>query len=704
MRRGEPPRLPARPQQNPEFSKADAPDVSGGAGERQIDVMELEVGPVAQSVKEHLHHHALAMQRWRGLRKDQQLHFRAWKAGTDRNDASWMRTDPVASNLQPVRWPRRSALVCALAGFAVFQFWGNATRGYIATRSVFWWWGYQWFNPASECEHGLLVLGIAAWLFWRNLAERARFQISNPNSQSPNPKFRIPGSREQEMGNRELVTGDRVTGEAGGDPAGENARARRAALAAMLGGLALHLLGYAVQQTRLSIVALLVFVWGAGVLAGGSRWGRAAVFPLAFMSFAIPVDVLDTLGFYLRLGVAGVAYGAARIVGFDVIRNGTQLLSAHGGYQYDVAAACSGIRSLMALAALSLLVGYLSLRTWRARLIVLGLCVPYAFAGNVVRTFAIILSAEWFGQRVGMIVHEWFGFLVFAIVLALQLVSVRLLKNWRPEAERAKVNFEDAGVGSGDGKNWTKAGSGNRRATFIPAGLLASPGSVMAAVLVAAVLVAGAASGFDAVQAGPEVGVLLKAGGQDPADLPSFLAGGWMGQDVAVSATERAILPPDTGYSRKNYVWLRDSARQVFVSIVLSGRDRTSIHRPELCLLGQGWTIEGRFDRGFAYPGSRLRTVPATVLRVQREVLGPRGGRMVVPSLVAYWFVGHDRVVAGHWARMWWSAVDRLCRLRTNRWAYVLVQTTAFDGEAAALARLQTVLDQTLPAFEKPPP
>jgi hypothetical protein len=53
---------------------------------------------------------------------------------------------------------------------------------------------------------------------------------------------------------------------------------------------------------------------------------------------------------------------------------------------------------------------------------------------------------------------------------------------------------------------------------------------------------------------------------------------------------------------------------------------------------------------------------------------------------------------------MWWSAVDRLCRLRTNRWAYVLVQTTAFDGETAALARLQTVLDQTLPAFEKPPP
>jgi len=33
----------------------------------------------------------------------------------------------------------------------------------------------------------------------------------------------------------------------------------------------------------------------------------------------------------------------------------------------------------------------------------------------------------------------------------------------------------------------------------------------------------------------------------------------------------------------------------------------------------------------------------------------------------------------------------------------VVVQTNALDGEAAALARLQTVLDQTLPAFQRPP-
>jgi len=172
---------------------------------------------------------------------------------------------------------------------------------------------------------------------------------------------------------------------------------------------------------------------------------------------------------------------------------------------------------------------------------------------------------------------------------------------------------------------------------------------------------------------------------------------------VPVSTVERATLPADTGFSRKNYISLQDRTQQVFVSIVLSGRDRTSIHRPELCLVGQGWTIGGRFEHRFAYPGAGHAMIPATVLRVQREVALPRRGRVVVPSLVAYWFVGHRRVVATHWARMGWGALDRLRHLQSHRWAYVVLQTGALDGEAAALIRLQAVLDQTLPTFEKRP-
>jgi EpsI family protein len=601
------------------------------------------------------------------LGEDKQLHLKAWKARGERDDAGWFMTDSGASNLRPLRVRWLPAAVSALAGFAVFQFWGNATRGYIPTRSVFNWWGSQWFNPASETQHGVMILGIAAWLLWRNL-----------------------------RGDLEARPPGRVCGREG----------VAAPCAAMLGGLAMHLLGYAVQQTRISIVALLVFTWGALALGGGRRWGRAAAFPLAFLVFAIPVDVLDTAGFYLRMGVVDAATGIAHALGLEVVRNGTQLFSPHGGYQYDVAAACSGVRSLVALAALSVLVGYLSLRTWWARLVVLVMCGPYTFAANVVRMTAIIIAAEWSGQRAGAIVHEWFGFLVFAIVLALQVVSVKLLQNsegrdgppGRPlcSARPAVAPYHRRQAITRDSmvRTWN-LGLG----TWNPFCWL-----IASVVVLAAVLVAGAARRLDALQARPEVGIALAANGRDPADLPVFLAGGWMGQDVPVSAVEREVLPPDTGFARRNYVSLHHPARQVFVSIVLSGRDRTSIHRPELCLVGQGWTILGRFGHDFEYPGTGHKRVPATVLRVSREVAAPRGGRVAAPSLVAYWFIGRDRVVASHWARMWWSAVDRLRHLQSSRWAYVMVQTPAPDGEAAALARLQTVLEQTLPAFEKPPP
>ena len=44
---------------------------------------------------------------------------------------------------------------------------------------------------------------------------------------------------------------------------------------------------------------------------------------------------------------------------------------------------------------------------------------------------------------------------------------------------------------------------------------------------------------------------------------------------------------------------------------------------------------------------------------------------------------------------------DRVVHARADRWAYVLMQTDARDGEAAALGRMQAVLNQTLPVFAR---
>jgi hypothetical protein len=220
---------------------------------------------------------------------------------------------------------------------------------------------------------------------------------------------------------------------------------------------------------------------------------------------------------------------------------------------------------------------------------------------------------------------------------------------------------------------------------------------VAAAVVMAAVAEAAFLGYRSSLPPDGRAGVILAADGANPAELPAFPGSDWMGSSVEPTAIERAILPPDTGYSTKQYVSREGANRQVLVSIVLSGRDRTSIHRPELCLVAQGWTVDGSSSHRFSYPGRPGADFDATVLHVRRE----RGGK-AVPELVAYWFVGSDRIVPSQGARMLHDSWNRLVHGRADRWAYVLLMTGADDGEGAGLARIQSILDSTLASFQPP--
>ena len=49
------------------------------------------------------------------------------------------------------------------------SFLGSAPQGYIRTSSLFVWWFSQLLKPASEAEHGWIILGLSGWLLWRNV-------------------------------------------------------------------------------------------------------------------------------------------------------------------------------------------------------------------------------------------------------------------------------------------------------------------------------------------------------------------------------------------------------------------------------------------------------------------------------------------------------------------------------------------------------
>jgi exosortase len=452
---------------------------------------------------------------------------------------------------------------------------------------------------------------------------------------------------------------------------------------AMVGGLLVHAVGFVAEQARLSIFGLLLFTWGIVEFAGGRRWGRAAAFPIAFMVFAIPLSALDSAGFWLRMWVVDASARLVHSFGIEVVVNGTQLLSPDGRYDYDVAAACSGVRSLVALTSLSLIIGYVRFKPVWLRAALFALSFPLIYIGNVVRIVAIIVTAQLWGQAWGDRAHDFMGYGVFVLVLGGVLAAAEIMGRARPDYTEENSNPAKSDVIRVSADS-TKVGP---------------PWALAGGVTFAAIVVAAFLSHVAGLPSLGRAGIELSSDGREPVDLPTFLGTDWIGRRTEVTQAERQLLPDDTGFSRKTYVSLADPTKQAFMSIVLSGHDRTSIHRPELCLVAQGWTILGSFPHKFSYPGRF--GFAATVLRVEKDV-PVKGGKVAVPQLVAYYFVGGDIVVASHWERLVRDAWNRVVHGRADRWAYVLIQTGDSDGEAEALNRIQVILDETLPSFQRP--
>jgi EpsI family protein len=151
-------------------------------------------------------------------------------------------------------------------------------------------------------------------------------------------------------------------------------------------------------------------------------------------------------------------------------------------------------------------------------------------------------------------------------------------------------------------------------------------------------------------------------------------AGAWQGGEASgLSPEERAILPSDTEGVRR--VYQDGEGHEVFCSLVLAGRDVTSIHRPELCLRGQGWQWGGLQVMEIPVESAPGGTLAVSRLDAVHPVVAPDGRRGELPGIFVYWFVGKDRTTPHHWQRILWTTTDRVFHNRNHRWAYFLVHT-----------------------------
>jgi exosortase len=183
-----------------------------------------------------------------------------------------------------------------------------------------------------------------------------------------------------------------------------------------------------------SLVAFFVGVYGLMGLVWGPRLLVASFFPFFLFAFCLPLG--GTIGEKITLPLRLVATKITAVLsdwvfGIAVHQVGTQISDPLGSYQYEVAAACSGIRSLTATLALALIYGFMIFRRHWKRLALVLSAFPLAIAANVFRLTMIIIAAEAFGQKAGNYVHEswWMSLLPYVPAIA----GVVLLGRWLRE-------------------------------------------------------------------------------------------------------------------------------------------------------------------------------------------------------------------------------------------------------------------------------
>jgi len=158
-------------------------------------------------------------------------------------------------------------------------------------------------------------------------------------------------------------------------------------------------------------------------------------------------------------------------------------------------------------------------------------------------------------------------------------------------------------------------------------------------------------------------------------DLPERI-GAFTGKVIAATPGELAILPTDTQIVRREYT--DPAGDRIMASIVLSGGEKRSIHRPEVCLPAQGWSMRGgKVERVALADGSDLDVMNLSLVR-QVEV-GP-GDRRNLYAHYFYWFVGKNVTTPNHWRRVFLTSFDRITKNLNHRWAYVIVMSIVTEG------------------------
>jgi exosortase len=245
---------------------------------------------------------------------------------------------------------------------------------------VIWWLVDDW-EPSGDYSHGYLVALLAVYFAWER-----REQLSATPAQ--------PDSR---------------------------------ALVPLFGSMLLLLAGSVAAETFVMRVSLVATIAAVTWFLGGWKRLRIMQFPIAFLLLMIPIPdiIFNRIAFPLQLIASGLGETTLAAAGVPVLREGNLIVLPN--LTLEVAEACSGIRSLVALFTLAVVYGYMAESDWRIRGLLLAFTIPIAIAVNGLRVAATGLAANQYGAAAAEgFIHSTSGWAMF-VVAGAAMVAVQVV-------------------------------------------------------------------------------------------------------------------------------------------------------------------------------------------------------------------------------------------------------------------------------------
>ena len=195
-------------------------------------------------------------------------------------------------------------------------------------------------------------------------------------------------------------------------------------LIAGLGQLLVATTGSEFFLQRTSMIPVLL---GLVLYLFGSGYTKKILLPVCYLLFMIPLPAIlwNKIAFPMQLFSTALTESVVQFIGIPVLREGNILHLAQT--TLEVVDACSGLRSLTTMFALSAALAWFAGYSLPKKWFLFLMAAPIAVFANIVRLTSTAILASKYGSEVAQgFLHEFSGFVTFFIGLAM-LVGVNTI-------------------------------------------------------------------------------------------------------------------------------------------------------------------------------------------------------------------------------------------------------------------------------------